>query len=126
MGATIRIVSGSVSIEAALRDDSPSVAALLEALPIESRASTWGEEVYFATPLTLDLEADARQVVEPGTVCFWTEGSSLALPFGRTPLSGADGRPKLAARCNVLGKLLGDPRALAKIRGGAKIRVEAA
>ena len=126
MGATIRIVSGSVSIEAALRDDSPSVAALLEALPFESRASTWGEEVYFATPLTLDLEADARQVVEPGTVCFWTEGSSLALPFGRTPISGADGRPKLAARCNVLGKLLGDPRALAKIRGGAKIRVEAA
>ena len=126
MGATIRIVSGSVSIEAALRDDSPSVAALLEALPFESRASTWGEEVYFATPLTLDLEADARQVVEPGTVCFWTEGSSLALPFGRTPISGADGRPKLAARCNVLGKLLGDPRALAKIRSGAKIRVEAA
>jgi hypothetical protein len=126
MGTTIRIVSGGVSIEAALRDDSPSVAALLAALPFESRASTWGEEVYFETPLTLDREADARQVVEPGTVCFWTEGSSLALPFGRTPISGADGRPKLAARCNVLGKLLGDPRELAKIRSGAKIRVEAA
>ncbi len=126
MGATIRIVSGSVSIEAALRGDSQSVAALLEALPFESRASTWGEEVYFETPLTLDLEADARQVVEPGTVCFWTEGSSLALPYGRTPISGADGRPKLAARCNVLGKLLGDPRELAKIRSGAKVRVEAA
>lgn len=126
MSATIRIVSGNVSIEAALRDDSPSVAALLEALPFESRASTWGEEVYFEAPLNLDLEADARQVVEPGTVCFWTEGSSLALPFGRTPISGADGQPKLAARCNVLGKLLGDPRALAKIRSGAKIRVEAA
>lgn len=124
--ARIRIVSGEVAIEATLRDDSPSVTALLEALPFESRASTWGEEVYFEAPLNLDLEPDARQVVEPGTVCFWTEGSSLALPYGRTPISGADGKPKLAARCNVLGRLTGDPRALAKVRSGAKVRVEAA
>jgi len=126
MGARIRFVAGEVTLEALLRDDSPSVAALLEALPFESRANTWGEEVYFEAPVNLDLEPDAQQVVEPGTVCFWTEGSSIALPFGRTPISGADGRPRLAARCNVLGKLTGDPRALAKVRGGARIRVETA
>lgn len=126
MGTKIRIAAGKVIVEALLRDDSPSAAALRQALPFDSRAATWGEEVYFETPLNLDLEPDARQVVEPGTVCFWTEGSSIALPFGRTPISGADGRPKLAARCNVIGTLIGNPRDLAKVRSGDRIRVEAA
>lgn len=125
MGARIRIVAGKVALEAVLRDDTPSVAALLDALPFESRANTWGEEVYFEAPLSLDLEPDARQTVEPGTVCFWTEGSSIALPFGRTPMSGADGKPKLAARCNLLGQLIGDARALATVKSGDRIRVEA-
>lgn len=126
MGARIRIVAGRITLEAVLRDDTPSVAQLLEALPFESRANTWGEEVYFEAPLALDLEPDARQLVEPGTVCFWTEGSSIALPWGRTPISGADGKPKLAARCNLLGQLIGDARALAKVNSGDRIRVEAA
>jgi hypothetical protein len=64
-------------------------------------------------------------VVEPGTVCFWTEGDALALPYGRTPIS-TDERPKLAARCNVLGQLVGDAGALASIKSGQKIRVERA
>jgi hypothetical protein len=98
--------------------------ALLAAAPFESRAQTWGEEVYFATPVSAALDPDARQVVEPGTVCFWTEGDAIALPFGRTPIS-TDERPKLASRCNVLGRLA-DFRQLAAVKPGARIRVEAA
>jgi len=105
--------------------DTPTAKALLEALPFESRAQTWGEEVYFATPVKAKLEKDARQVVEPGTVCFWTEGDAIALPYGRTPIS-TDERPKLASRCNVLGKLNGNPRELAKVRSGDKISVSKA
>ena len=78
---------------------------------------------YFSTPVSAKLEPDAKQVVEPGTVCFWTEGDALALPYGRTPLS-TDERPKLAARCNVLGTLTGDARRLGWIKAGQKIRVE--
>ena len=103
----------------------PTATALAAALPVESRAQTWGEEVYFATPVRAKLEPDARQVVEPGTVCFWTQGDALALPYGRTPIS-TDARPKLANPCNVLGKVVGDPQQLAKIRSGEKIRVEKA
>jgi hypothetical protein len=100
----------------------PTAKAVFEAAPFEGRASTWGEEVYFATPVSVKLEADAQQVVDPGTVCFWTEGDALALPYGRTPIS-TDERPKLASRCNVLGRLEGNPKELAKIRAGDKISV---
>ena len=120
----LRISAGKLALEAELRD-TPTTQALAEALPFEATAQTWGEEVYFTTPVSVKLEADARQVVEPGTVCFWTEGAALALPYGRTPIS-TDERPRLAARCNVLGQLVGDAGALASIKSGQKIRVERA
>jgi hypothetical protein len=120
----LRITAGKVALQAELRD-TPTTRALAEALPFEASAQTWGDEVYFSTPVRAKLEADAKQVVEPGTVCFWTEGDALALPFGRTPLS-TDERPKLASRCNVLGTIVGDARALAGIKPGAKVLVEKA
>jgi len=97
--------------------------AIFEALPFDARAQTWGEEVYFATPVKAKLEKDARQVVDAGTVCFWTEGDAIALPYGRTPIS-SDERPKLASRCNVLGSIVGDPKRLAAVKGGETVRVE--
>jgi len=118
----LRIRAGKVTLEAELRD-TPTARTLAQALPFEASAQTWGEEVYFTTPVSAKLEADAQQVVDPGTVCFWTEGNALALPYGRTPIS-TDERPKLAARCNVLGALAGDARRLAAVKAGQKIRVE--
>ena len=117
------IHSGSVKVVAELKD-TPTARALFEAAPFEARAQTWGEEVYFETPVSAKLEADAQQVVAPGTVCFWTQGDALALPFGRTPIS-TDARPKLANPCNVLGSLA-DFASLNKIKAGDKVRVEKA
>jgi len=120
----LRIEAGKVVLSVELRD-TPTSRALLAALPFESRAQTWGEEVYFTTPVSAKLEPDAKQIVEPGTVCFWTEGDALALPWGRTPIS-TDERPKLASRCNVLGRIDGDAAELRKIRSGEKITVSKA
>lgn len=106
-------------------DDTPSTRAVWAALPIESTASTWGQEVYFGTPVTLAQEAGARQVVEPGTVAFWTDGDSLALPYGPTPISRGD-ECRLASPCNVLGALDGAATVLATVRDGDHIRVERA
>ncbi|MFF9913403.1 cyclophilin-like fold protein [Streptomyces sp. NPDC013457] len=104
-------------------DETPTSKALVGALPISSTARTWGEEVYFDTPVSTAVEAGARQVVEPGTVAFWTEGDALALPYGPTPISrGSECR--LASPCNVLGSLDGDARVLATVRDGDPIRVE--
>lgn len=122
--ARLLIEAGGAAFEVALRD-SPSARAILAALPFESRARTWGEEVYFAAPVSAPLEPDAEQVVEPGTVCFWTEGKALALPYGPTPLS-TDARPKLASRCNVLGRLAGDARRLSGVRAGDPVKVSRA
>lgn len=102
--------------------DTPTARALFAAAPFEGRAQTWGEELYFTTPVSAKLEPGARQVVEPGTVCFWCEGDALALPYGRTPIS-SDERPKLANPCNIVGKVLGNPREIAKIDAGEKLRV---
>jgi uncharacterized protein len=110
-----------VTVEVELRD-TPTARALAEKAPFESTASTWGDEVYFSTPVKAKLEPDAQQVVAPGTVCFWTQGDSIALPFGRTPIS-TDARPKLANPCNVLGTL-DDFQLLKKIKAGDRIRVE--
>jgi len=120
MKVSLRFKSGKLEVELF---DTPTARALLEALPFESRAQTWGEEVYFATPVRATLEKDARQIVDPGTVCFWTEGNALALPYGRTPIS-TDERPKLASRCNVLGSIVGDPKRLAAVKGGETVKVE--
>jgi len=122
--AKIRILAGKARFEIAL-DDTPTAQALLEALPFESVAQTWGEEVYFEAPVSANLEPEARQTVEPGTVCFWVEGSALALPWGRTPIS-TDARPKLVSPCNVLGRILGDAQALAQVKSGDRVKVEAA
>ncbi|MFC8869870.1 cyclophilin-like fold protein [Streptomyces sp. NPDC057148] len=103
--------------------DTPSTQALLKALPLTSSAHTWGEEVYFDTGVSVSRETDARQVVEPGTVAFWTDGDALALPYGPTPISRSD-ECRLASPCNILGRLDGDPRLLATVRDGDPVRVE--
>ena len=100
-----------------------TVKQLLAVLPQDAVANTWGEEVYFELPVAVPLESDALQVVEPGTVCFWVEGSALALPFGPTPISHA-GESRLVTRCNVLGKVEGDSRELQSIKQGMSVRVE--
>ena len=121
----LRVRAGALDFEIAL-DATPTTAALLKSLPFDSVAQTWGEEVYFEAPVSTKLEPGAQQTVDPGTVCYWVEGSSMALPYGRTPISGKDGRPKLVTACNVLGRIVGDPKQLAKVKSGERIRVEAA
>jgi hypothetical protein len=119
----IRISWPAGNITATLDASTPTAQALAKALPLASTASTWGEEVYFGTGVSVSRETDARQVVEPGTVAFWTEGDALALPYGPTPISHG-GECRLASPCNVLGSLDGDAGLLATVRAGDPVRVE--
>ena len=95
----------------------------MEVLPCSSKANLWGKEVYFSIPVSAELEPDARQVVPPGTVCFWVEGSSLAIPYGPTPVSVGD-ECRLVTEVNILGQVDGDPRLLESVKSGENITVE--
>ena len=108
----------------ALLKDTPTVLRLMDALPCESDAHTWGDEVYFSVPVETELEPDAKQIVDPGTVCFWVEGQSLAIPFGPTPISQGD-ECRLVTEVNILGKLEDDPSRLESVSDGEMMRVEA-
>jgi hypothetical protein len=122
--AKLRVDAGAVVFELEL-GDSPTAQALLAAAPFESQAQTWGEEVYFSTPVSAKLEPGAKQVVEPGTVCFWTQGDAIALPYGRTPIS-TDDKPKLANACSVLGRVVSDLKILSRVKAGTKLKVSVA
>ena len=115
---------GPVVLEAELHD-TPTADAIWKALPFESTASTWGEEVYFSTPVQVQREADARDVVQPGELAFWVEGDSIAIGYGRTPISQGN-EIRLAARTNIWGRALGDVKQLKAVKPGAPIRVEKA
>lgn len=102
--------------------DTPTARALLQAAPFASSARTWGDEVYFATPVSVAREADARDVMQPGEVAYWVEGECIAIGFGPTPVSRGD-EIRLASAANVWGRALDDVTALAAVRSGEEVAV---
>jgi hypothetical protein len=122
MGKRITIQAGELSLAAEL-NDSATAAAVYDALPVEAPANTWGEEVYFDIGVKLALEADAREEVAVGKLGYWPTGRAMCIFFGATPASGPDGAPRAASPVAPLGRLLGDPAALAAVRDGETITV---
>jgi hypothetical protein len=118
----IKITSGSTELVASLLD-TPTAAAIYAKLPIESRAQTWGEEVYFEVPVQAARETNAKDVVDPGEIAFWVEGNCVAIGFGRTPISQGD-EIRLAAKTNIWATTEEDVKKLAAVRPGQKIRIE--
>ncbi len=118
------IEAGGVTVTVALRD-TPTARALAAAAPFAARARTWGEEVYFSTPVSAAQEPDARDVMQPGEVAFWPPGDAIALVFGPTPVARGD-ELRLASPANVIGRAREDLRALARVRDGAALSIRLA
>ena len=123
MARRLKLTIGKVVLTAELFE-TPTAEALCARAPFDSRAERWGEEVYFATPVSVRREAGAREVVQPGELAFWVEGNSIAIGFGRTPISKGD-ETRLASPCNSWARALGDVKTLAKVKAGSKVVVSA-
>ena len=118
----IRITAGGVTARATL-DDSRTGRAIAAALPLEAAASTWGDEIYFAIPVSLS-EDGARATVERGDLGYWPPGRAFCVFFGPTPASEGDEiRP--ASPVNVFGRVEGDPTVFRAVRAGTRVRLEA-
>lgn len=124
MSRKVRITVGDVAVTATL-NDSPTANRVWDALPIRGRASTWGDEIYFSTPVSAEEADDATDTFARGAVAYWPPGRALCLFFGRTPASTGD-EPRMASPGNLVGMIAGDLARLKTVEGGAPVVVERA
>jgi hypothetical protein len=123
MDRKLRIRAGTVTASATL-NDSPTATVIWQALPIEARASTWGDEIYFGIPVER-AEENAQALVSLGDLGYWPPGHAFCIFFGPTPLSRGDEiRP--ASPVNLVGRVDGDPKEFRKVASGTRIVLEAA
>ena len=121
--ATRRILTRAASVEAAADlNDTQTSHSVWQALPIKGVVQTWGDEVYFAIPLTLAQE-NSQAIVEIGDLGYWPPGKAFCIFFGPTPASEGDEiRP--ASPVNVFGRIAGDPTVFGRVAAGTEITVE--
>jgi len=119
----IKITIGNLAMEAEL-NDSPTAIKVAEALPIRTSFNTWGDEIYFAVPVTAGLDETAREVVEIGDLGYWPSGKAFCIFFGQTPVS-QPGKIMPASAVNVIGRVLGDATEFKKVMGEREVTLEA-
>ena len=73
---------------------------IAKSIPIKSKIQMWGEEIFFNTNIQVKLENDAKEVIKLGELAFWTEGSAIAIGYGKTPVS-INQEIRLIKPCNI-------------------------
>ncbi|HAW49673.1 TPA: hypothetical protein DCX16_01795 [bacterium] len=119
----IKIITEKVRMEAEL-NETKTASMIFDALPIEAKTNTWGEEIYFPIPVKTGHE-DAVSVVKKGDLGYWPDGNCFCIFFGKTPIS-TDDEIRPASEVNIVGKVLGDPEEWKKVMRGEKILLDKA
>ena len=123
MTRAIVITAGQVTAEARL-NDSKTATAIWDALPIDAKGQTWGDEIYFDIGLAAAPEAP-RETVEAGDLGYWPPGQAFCIFFGPTPMS-RDDEIRPASAVNVVGRIVGDPRVFKTVRAGSRVTLRRA
>ena len=89
---------------------------ILKLLPIKSKISTWGDEIYFDIPKNdIKPESNAKEVFNLGEIAFWNQGSAIAIGFGPTPVSKGS-EIRLISKANHWADAI-NPQDLKKLKG---------
>ena len=120
MARRIRITAGEVSATAEL-NATQTAELIWEALPVDSTAQRWGQEIYFNIPVNTGTEK-GQETVEMGDLGYWPPGRAFCIFFGPTPMSeGEEIRP--ASPVTVFGRIEGEAAVFKSVASGTAIRV---
>ena len=122
MRRSCKIVINNCEIIAEL-SNSLTASKIWDALPISSTIKTWGNEIYFHTSVSVEIEEKAKEVIQLGEIVYWPTGKVIAIGFGKTPISIGD-EIRLASKCNVWANTSFDLKKLVNVRQGEKVMVE--
>lgn len=118
----VLITCGRLSYEAEFFD-TETAQMMIQEMPLSGTANIWGEEIYFPVSFTAELEEDAREEVEVGTIAYWPPTKAFCIFFGPTPASTSE-KPRGFSAVNVCGKIHGNLKDLRNITPGEKIKVD--
>tara|TARA_Y100000589_G_scaffold323350_2_gene357743 strand:- start:121 stop:510 length:390 start_codon:yes stop_codon:yes gene_type:complete len=122
MRRSCKIVINNYEIIAEL-SNSLTASKIWDSLPISSTIKTWGNEIYFHTSTSAEIEENAKEVIQLGEIVYWPTGKAIAIGFGKTPISEGD-EIRLASKCNVWAKTKFDLKKLINIHQGENVLVE--
>jgi len=121
MEKVIKINIDDIELEASF-NDTKTAETIWKALPLSAIINTWGNEIYFPIPISIDPER-GQDVVDIGDLGYWPTGNAFCIFYGRTPTSqGEEIRP--ASTVTVFGKIAGDATILKKVSGHNKITIQ--
>ncbi len=123
MNRKVQVTAESASLTITLNGSELS-SQILDELPMETRASTWGDEIYFAVPLDYRSQAPTKDV-SAGDVAYWPDGSSLALFYGPTPLSDGE-KPMPADDVEIVGTITEGLNDIDQIEAGESLSLTSA
>lgn len=93
-----------------------TVETLMRELPIDGRAASWKEEIYFETKVKVGPEKEKTRV-ESGTIAYWPLGSAVCVFYGSSQPYGP---------VNVIGRITEGLDLFRKVKQGSRITLELA